>query len=312
MNKALQVRQANAITTARYEYSELQLDVFFFLLSKLKKEKKDTVYELSIKEMSDLTGKQYRYGYLRKATEQMGGRMFEVENEVSYKQMWMFQHIEYIKGAGIIEVKLSESITPYLFDLKDNFTSFELYAALKLGSKYAKRIYTICSQWKDIGETKAMDITDFKHKLGLIDNKGNEQYTKVSMFQKFVLDTAVKQINKHTDLKISYVLEKKGRSFKNIKFIIKAQLGIIPATFSRTEIPKHEGLTESQIASAHSTLERLKITTPKIVSQILEDATLIKKVNQFAYEIQTGKIKATTNPAGLLLTVLGIKTIKQK
>jgi plasmid replication initiation protein len=312
MDKTLQVRQANAITTARYEYSELQLDVFFFLLSKLKKEKKDTIYELSIKEMSDLTGKQYRYGYLRKATEQMGSRMFEVENEVSYKQMWMFQHIEYIKGAGIIEVKLAESITPYLFDLKDNFTSFELYAALKLGSKYAKRIYTICSQWKDIGETKAMDITDFKHKLGLIDNKGNEQYTKVSMFQKFVLDTAVKQINEHTDLKISYVLEKKGRSFKNIKFTIRVQLGIIPATFSQTEIPKHEGLTESQIVSANSTLERLKITTPKIVSQILEDTTLIKKVNQFAYELQTGKIKATTNPAGLLLTVLGIKTSKQK
>lgn len=311
MDKAIQLRQANAITTARYEYSELQLDVFFFLLSKLKKDKKETIYEISIKEMSDLTGKQYRYGYLKTATEQMGSRMFEVENEVSYTQLWMFQHIKYIKGAGIIEVKLSESITPYLFDLKNNFTSFELYAALKLGSKYSKRIYTICSQWKDIGETKAMDITDFKRQLGLIDNKGNEQYTKVSMFQQKVLDIAVKQINEHTDLKISYVLEKKGRSFKNIKFTIKSQLGIIPAVFS-AEIPKHDGLTEAQITSAHGTLERLKITTPKIVSQILEDPALIKKVNQFAYDLQTGKIKATTNPAGLLLTVLGLKTPKGK
>jgi hypothetical protein len=226
--------------------------------------------------------------------------------------MWMFQYIKYIKGAGIIEVKLSESITPYLFDLKDNFTSFELYAALKLGSKYAKRIYTICSQWKDIGETKAMDINDFKHKLGLIDDKGSEQFERVSDFKKFVLDIAVKQINEHTDLKINYILEKRVRTFKNIKFIVKPQLGVIPTMFSTIEVPKHEGLTESQIASAHSTLERLKITTPKIVSQILEDPTLIKKVNQFAYEIQTGKVKATTNPAGLLLTILGLKIPKQK
>ena len=57
MNKEIEVRQHNALTNARYEYSELQLDLLFFLLSKLRKDHQDRVYELNIKDLSLLTGK---------------------------------------------------------------------------------------------------------------------------------------------------------------------------------------------------------------------------------------------------------------
>jgi len=79
MNKELEIRQHNALTNARYEYTELQLDLFFFLVSKLRKDQKSDTYELNIKELSTLTGKKYDLAYLRKATEDMGSRMFEVE-----------------------------------------------------------------------------------------------------------------------------------------------------------------------------------------------------------------------------------------
>lgn len=44
-----------------------------------------------------------------------------------------------------------------------------LYSALKLSSKYAKRIYQLSSQWRDIGETKAYDLEEFKIMLKLKD-----------------------------------------------------------------------------------------------------------------------------------------------
>jgi len=222
MSQAVEVRQHNAITNARYEYSEMQLDIFLYLLAKLRKDKTDGVYEVSVIEMTKLTGKKYNYQQLRLATEGMGSRMFEVSTPKSYIQLWMFQRIEYVHGTGIIEVEFTNPIKPYLFDLKDNFTSFQLYAALRLGSKFAKRIYTLCSQWKDKGQTQIFSLDEFKKMLSLIDDKGNEQFERLSDFKRYVLDASVKQINEHTDLEIGYTLEKKGRSFNSIAFRVKA------------------------------------------------------------------------------------------
>ena len=120
---------------------------------------------LNIKDLSLLTGKKYNAAYLHKATSDMGSRVFEVQTETRYRQLWMFQRVDYLLGQGIIEIKLTEDITPYLFDLKENFTSYELASALRLTSKYAKRIYQYCSQWKDQGETKKYDIQDFKIRI---------------------------------------------------------------------------------------------------------------------------------------------------
>ncbi len=218
MEKEVEIRQHNALTNARYDYSELQLDLLFFIISKLRKDQKTSLYELPIKELSLLTGKQYHLPYLRQATEGLGSRMFEVEDDKEYRQIWMFQQIRYLKGQGIIEIKLTENILPYLFELKDNFTSYTLAAALRLSSKYAKRIYQYCSQWKDLGETKKYDVQDFKKLLGLLDEKGNEKMARLSDFRESVLDVAVKQINEHTELHISYKLEKRVRTYKNIVF----------------------------------------------------------------------------------------------
>ena len=315
MNISLEVRQHNAITTARYEYSELQLDIFLYLLSILKKDNQDGVYEIVVKDLSAVTGKEYKYGYLRKATEEMGSRMFEVSTPKRLEQLWMFQRVAYVLGEGRIEVEFANPIKPYLFDLKDNFTSFQLYAALRLGSKYAKRIYALCSQWKDKGQTQTFSLDELKKMLHLLDDKGNEQYKPLSMFKKFVLDESVKQINKHTDLEIGYTLQKRGRSFNSITFSVKPQpLAIVlplkdqPAKAGSTPT----GVSESQYQNVRLLLDKWNLKRADVVNQIMNSADLIQEVNKFAYELQTGKVKVEKNVAGYLLTRLGLKQTKEK
>lgn len=315
MSQAVEVRQHNAITNARYEYSEMQLDIFLYLLAKLRKDKTDGVYEVSVIEMSKLTGKKYNYQQLRLATEGMGSRMFEVSTQRSYIQLWMFQRIEYVHGTGVIEVEFANPIKPYLFDLKDNFTSFQLYAALRLGSKFAKRIYTLCSQWKDKGQTQIFSLDEFKKMLSLIDDKGNEQFERLSDFKRYVLDASVKQINKHTDLEIGYTLEKKGRSFNSIAFRVKAQpLAVVlplkdgPAKAGAAPA----GVSDAQYQNARLLLDKWNIKRADVVNQIMNSADLVQEVNKFAYELQTGKVKVEKNVAGYLLTRLGLKEPKGK
>ncbi len=321
MENPVQVRQHNAITNARYEYSELQLDIFLYLLSRLRKGQSDGIYEVSVTEMSKLTGKRYDYQKLRLATEGMGSRMFEIPNETDkkgrqvWRQMWMFDRVDYVHGTGVIEVEFTRTIQPYLFDLKANFTSFQLYSALRLGSKHAKRIYALCSQWKDKGQTPKYVIEEFKRTIGLINAKGDEEYGPFSMFRKRVLDASVKQINQHTDLEIGYTLEKKGRSFKNITFTIKAQpLAVAlpvkdePAKAGAAPV----GVSDAQYQNARLLLEKWNIKRADVINQIMQSAELVQEVNKFAYELQTGKVKVEKNVAGYLLTRLGLKAPKGK
>lgn len=321
MESTIQVRQHNAITNARYEYSEMQLDIFLYLLSSLRKDQPDGVYEISVGEMSKLTGKKYNYQQLRLATEGMGSRMFEIPNETDrkgrqvWRQMWMFDRVDYIHGTGIIEIEFTRTIQPYLFDLKANFTSFQLYSALRLSSKHAKRIYTLCSQWKDKGQTPEYVIEDFKRTIGLINDKGDMEYAEITMFKKFVLDIAVKQVNEHTDLEIGYTLRKRGRSFQNITFTIKAQplAVILPVKNGLTKGGAAPvGVSDAQYQNVRLLLEKWNIKRADMVNQIMNSADLVQEVNKFAYELQTGKVKVEKNVAGYLLTRLGLKEPKGK
>ncbi len=310
MGSDLEVRQHNALTNARYEYTETQSNIFLVLLSKLRKDAPDAVYQITVPEMEKATGSQYNYKQLRESTKEMMGRVHEINTlhngrEV-FRQLVLFKRIDYILGTGVIELEFNEYATQYLFDLKNNFTSFQVQAALSLTSKHAKRIYQICSQWKDKGETKKMAILDLKKTLSLADNKGREEYTEISMFKKNVLDVAVKQINEKTDLLIGYKLEKVGRGFKNIVFTVRTQVVALPLAFGvlPDEAP---GLAAHQVDNARRLLSQLSIATPDLVDQILASPAHVVACNKFAHDLKTGKHTKSHSLSGLLLTILGIK-----
>ncbi|MCR5890341.1 replication initiation protein [Hymenobacter sp. J193] len=206
-----QVRQHNVLTTAHYSYTKLQMDLMIFLLSKLRNSQDDLVYLLPVKELDKATGNEHNYTYLQEATEDMGSRVFKVKNGNRYEQIWMFQKVAYLEGEGIIEMTLSSTILPYLFDLKNNFTSYEIAASLKLNSIYAKKIYPLCSQWKDKDATPIYDILELKGILGIWDEKERvEGYPNFGDFNARVLAPSIKAINEVTDLEISLITAKKA------------------------------------------------------------------------------------------------------
>jgi plasmid replication initiation protein len=303
-NSFPEIRQHNAITTARYDYSACQLDILFYLLSKIKKEDSNSQeYQVYVRDIESITDRTWNYQQLREATADMGSRLFEIKTTHSYKQLWMFQKVEYMDGQGFFTIKLSEDIKPYLFELKDNFTSYQLHSALKLSSKYAKRIYQLASQWKDIGETKAYDLEEFKIMLKLKDPSGKkpEQFERISDFKKFVLDIAVRQITQNTDLTVSYRLFKQGRSFKSIRFYVNTQKPQqLPIEFEKP-------IEESRYQSASQILDTLGIKDAKLIQEILSSEKLTDGLFKFNYDLKTGRTKADKNPAGLLLKVLGLR-----
>jgi plasmid replication initiation protein len=311
MNQDIEVRQANALTNARYEYTETQANIFLVLLSKLRKDSPDDVYQISVTELEKLTNKKLNYKQLRNSTEEMMGRVHKINTHHNgkevFRQLVLFKRIDYILGTGVIELEFNEYATPYLFDLKNNFTSFQVQAALNLPSKHAKRIYQICSQWKDKGQTKKVAILDLKKTLGLADDKGNEEYTIFAMFRKKVLDVAVKQVNEKTDLRIGYQIEKVGRAFQNIVFTVQSQIPATTIPFDLVPDASPAMTAPHQVENAGRLLAQLSITTPELVATILASAAHVAACNKFAHDLKTGKHAKTHSLSGLLLTILGLK-----
>lgn len=299
-----EIRQHNAITTARYEMSACEMDIVFSLLSELRKEDKPgQIYRIRVKELEQLTGRTWNYQRLLEATSKLRSREYHIENNKHVLQVGLLASALYVKGEGIIELEISERMRPFLIDLKNNFTSYRLQSVFSLSSKYAKRIYQIASQWKDIGETKTFTLDEFKIMLSLKDPKGKEaeQYEKISALQKYVLDVATTQINEHTDLRIDYELIKKGRSFHSVRFFVNEQ---VP---QQLPIPFEDGAEEEKQRRGMLNLEALDIRDPKLIKQILGDVKKLDALFSFTYKHKTGKVKADKNPGGLFLKIVGLR-----
>lgn len=298
------IRQHNAITSARYDYSACQMDIFFYLLSRLRRhDQPNHEYTIYVRDIEELTGRQWNYQQLREATADMGSRMFEVDSDRSYQQLWMFQRVEYVKGKGCLLIQLAEPIRPFLFNLKENFTSYELHSALKLTSKYAKRIYQLVSQWKDKELTRTYSLDELKHMLYLKDPKGRqaEMFQNISQLKARVLDVAVRQVSEHTDLHIDYLLLKQGKAYESVRFTVaRQQPRQLPIEFDR---PTEE--SRAQVARQH--LDALGITRPDLVQQVLGEPDLVDKLFKFVYQLKTEQVKAARNPGGLFLTLCGLR-----
>jgi plasmid replication initiation protein len=148
--------------------------------------------------------------------------MFEIEDKNSLKQIWLWSKVEYYHNTGTFGVLINPVARQYFFELKENFTSLQLKSVLNCNSKYAKRLYGIACQYRNM-KFQPMPLNDFKKMLGLIDKKGNDTYESPSALKKYVLDVAKKQINENTDVRFDYKLTKvRSRSYNTIHLYIDA------------------------------------------------------------------------------------------
>jgi len=297
-----EIRQHNVITNSRHELSSVQLDIYFMMLSKLRPD--DSVvskYIISVKEIEDFTGRQWNYQQLREATQGLIGKVFEIEEEDGLLQVALMSSAKYLKGQGRIELTVSEKLLPYLLQLKNNFTSFQLFCVLSMSSKYAKWLYVQFSRWKDIG-FKSYDVDDLRYLLHLKDKKGREPeiYKQWGQFRDRVLDPAVKQINACTDLKVDYTTEKTGKTITHVRFTITKGVGmnqlVIPFELPEEDLEGHR---------IQLKMKEIGIVDDALIKKVLNDPAFRKKAHKWFYDYQLNKT-TIKSPAGHFRTSLGI------
>jgi plasmid replication initiation protein len=135
-----------------------------------------------------------------------------INNGNYIKTRWI-SSIEYSESEGRITVGFAPKIIPYLSNLKKNFTQYKLEHITKMSSVYAIRTYELLVQWGSKGK-RTIEIEAFRACLGIPDS----DYPRMFDFKKRVLDVAIDQINRHSNLKVDIDQKKTGRKVSHLLF----------------------------------------------------------------------------------------------
>jgi plasmid replication initiation protein len=218
------VVQDNKLIDSPRMLSLQEQKLFLFLVSKLDpKNPEDIIFRVPINEFAKAIGVDSLsdiYRDVRKVAKQLMSRIVSIkkmENDrtVSIVDTHIVSYAEYWIGKGYTDIKISEEIVPYLFDLKREYTTYKLSQVTRLSSVYAIRLYEMLKKQERIGN-RTFFVDDLREKLSI----GNTQYKRFSDFKQYVLEIAKREINDKTDIKIDFRLIKTARKITAIQFDI--------------------------------------------------------------------------------------------
>ena len=153
----------------------------------------------------------------------------------------------------VARVLFDSRILPLLSELKDNFTQFLLNDVSGFGSVYSFRFYQMIMQFKSTGYCK-VSLDDLRYSLALF-----EKYEATKDLRKWVIDTAVNEINEKTPYKVSYELLKTGRKFTHLELKFRQKLPSKKIATSRDHqtVDMFYSLSDSQIKTYSSILSKV-------------------------------------------------------
>ena len=121
------------------------------------------------------------------------------------------------KKSGKVKIEIDRDLAPYLFDLKEKFTQYQLFNILAMKSAFSVRIYELMKSYA-FQKFKIFELDELKRLLMVEKVKSYERFPS---FRQKVLEKAQEEINELTDINISFETITKGRKVVKIMFLIE-------------------------------------------------------------------------------------------
>lgn len=188
------------------------------------------------------------YSAIKEAARTLKRREFSYldryKGQSAYSTANWVNKITYVDNSGFVVLYLSEEVISLISRLEEQFTKYHLEQVSSFKSKYSTRLYELIIKWLSTGLTEKYEINDLRNKLGLAVN----EYGTMSNFKTNVLDKALIEINKHTDINVNYEQFKQGRTIKAVQFKIEQKAKPKPALGrDQNTIDMFCNLTDAQI-----------------------------------------------------------------
>ena len=135
---------------------------------------------------------------------------------------------------GDISFQFNEELAPYLFELRKNYTKYQLAYTVRMKSIYGPRLYQIlrshCVKGRTIEKSFTLselrkeigaDFVSVKNRKGEYETRSLKSYDTYGKLKQAVIAPAINDINEYTDIFVSYTETKTGRKVTGVKFKIK-------------------------------------------------------------------------------------------
>ena len=279
--------QSNFLTETYLPFTKIESDIFSIILSILKRDTYE--YKLNIKDLLRvLNMTENNYQSIINSIEGLSKKQikFRYDTELNTRQR-IVNVIDYIDfpldRPGIndtLTITLSRGIIPHLFNLKQNFTSYQISSFLVLRTTYSKKLYTLFSQYKHTGKLiKTKD--EIQYLLGV-------NYSDFSVLMSKEIKPSIKEITDKTNInniKISPI--KKGKSVSGYIFYFdwtspQLEIPILPPSMNSQELNVYDNLiTNYQLTNYQS-------------KKILDNVPYLD-ITKTIYQINLSKSKITTS-----------------
>ncbi|MEO6923875.1 MAG: replication initiation protein [Bryocella sp.] len=130
------------------------------------------------------------------------------------ENMRWVSYAKYDKGEGTVTLGFCPEVAPYLTLIHNEFTRFKLKHIGNIGSYYGLRLYELCAQFRK-GGGRTIPLAKLREMLDL-----GDKYSSIKNLRVRILDPALAEINKHTDLRVVMTSERKGRKVVGFHFDI--------------------------------------------------------------------------------------------
>lgn len=215
----LVVKSNELIQASRFSLTLIQQRIVLFLISQISEGDQDfKEYQFDVGEFCALCGLDRRNGKhyqdIKNALQTISDKSLWIDIDGVDTLIRWIEKPKINKKTHKISVRLDSDMMPFLLQLKRNFTMYELRWILQFKSKYSHRLYELI---KSVFYNP-LDPYEYTFDLEFLKERMDAKQYNWQDFKARALEPAVMEINRYSDLNVSYKTIRAGRTV--IKVIV--------------------------------------------------------------------------------------------
>lgn len=214
--------KSNKLIEAKYTLKLREQKILLYLISKIRMEDKDfKMYTLPIREFCEMMGMKGnpRYKDIKDATDGLQSKLLKIHKDNKIYSVSWLSLVVYNEREGTINMRFDPFLKPYLVQLTSEFTKYSLDTIIKMRSIYSIRLYEVLKQYLFVG-TREIQISQIRDFFGLEES----EYQRYPNLKQKAISVAVDEINKNSDILVSFTENKVGRKVDSLSFKIESKV----------------------------------------------------------------------------------------
>lgn len=206
------VVKSNQVIEASYTLTTIEQRLILSAIAQIPKGEPVTdevIYTVSVADLQKFGANETTaYRDLKESVSRLFDRSIVLRSSDRTSRTRWVQKIDFMDSRGVIGIRFSKDILPFLSNLSTEFTKYLASDLIGVTSTYAIRLYELLVQYQSIGK-REISVVDLRWMFEL-----QNKYPVWADLKRWVIDQAVKEINEFSPLSVTYDEEDRAKNHK--------------------------------------------------------------------------------------------------